>query len=174
MNSTLQQEMQRALAPLAGLALWEMGRAADLQWFAFGERRVVHDFRGDPKEVGEFALHLQCAWRITGRDKVLVASRDLYYPAGSTENLVPPGFQWDVQGANRRDALGAALFQGGKEFTVREVNVSAAGAFSLTFGDDVSLEVFPDDSAPEEHWRIFRPALDEPHWVFRSEGLSEE
>jgi hypothetical protein len=173
-NSSLQQQMQHALAPLVGLALWEMGRAADLQWFAFGKRRVVHDFRGEPKEVGEFALHLQCAWRIAEADKVLVASRDLYYPAGSTENVVPQGFRWDVQGANRRDALGTTLFQGGKEFTVREINVGAAGAFSLTFEGEMSLEVFPDDSALEEHWRIFRPAADEPHWVFRGEGLAQE
>jgi hypothetical protein len=164
--------MYSALAPLLGLTLWDAGRAADLEWFAFGPRRIVHDSRGEPKEVGEYALHVQCAWRITQGGKVLVASRDLYYPAGSRDCYVPPGFNWDVQGANRRDELTHALFQDGKhEFNVQEIAVYNAGAFRLDLSSELALQVFPDDSSLEEHWRVFRPYRDDEHWVFRGEGF---
>jgi hypothetical protein len=38
-----------ALDVLIGKPLWSSGRAADLEWFAFGER----GYRGGTKEVGE-------------------------------------------------------------------------------------------------------------------------
>jgi hypothetical protein len=166
----MKEEIKRSLDPLIGMPLWSSGRAADLAWFSFGLRRKVAT-PGRTKEVGEYALHLQCAWRIRRGDRVVVGSRDLYYPAEETDDPVED-FDWDVQGANRRDKRIAELFQHEtRQFMVRNVEVGEAGAFTISFDDEYALDVFPDDSLGDEHWRIFKPSAEEPHFVVTGEGL---
>jgi hypothetical protein len=164
-------QVQKALEVLIGEPLWSSGRAADLEWFQFGQRRSVKDARGGTKEVGEYSLHVQCAWRIRHEDQVIVGSRDLYYPPEETDD--PPGdFDWDVQGANRRDKRIAQLFANEtRQFLVRQVEVGAAGSFTIVLDDDYALDVFPQDSLRGEHWRIFKPYLEGPHFVVTGKGL---
>jgi hypothetical protein len=42
----MREQVQKALDVLVGESLWVSGRAADLEWFAFGPRRGVKGFRG--------------------------------------------------------------------------------------------------------------------------------
>lgn len=164
----MKEQTRRALASLIGMALWSSGRAADLEWFQFGQRRTVTK-RGGTKEIGEYALHVQCGWRIRRGDQVVVGGRDLYYPPKDSD-VALDDFDWDVQGANRRDKGIADLFQNEtRQFLVREVEVGHAGGFTLIFDDEYALDVFPDDSLSEEHWRIFKPSAEEPHFVVTGE-----
>jgi len=166
----MHERVQEALQVLIGKPLWSSGRAADLEWSQFGQRKTIQGVRGDTKEVGEYALHVQCAWRMRHSDQVVVASRDLYYPATETDGPVQD-FDWDVQGANRRDRLIAELFQNEtRQFSVQEVTVGNAGAFTILFRDAYALDVFPDDSLRDEHWRIFKPYAGESHFVLRGSG----
>jgi hypothetical protein len=81
----MKAEIESALAVLVGKPLWSCGRAADMATFAFGERKNAKTRKGDFRHVGEYALHLQCAWRITQGDKVVVGSMDVYYPPDENE-----------------------------------------------------------------------------------------
>jgi hypothetical protein len=167
----MKEQVQNALNALIGQPLWSSGRAADLEWFQFGRRHTVKDRRGDTREVGEHALHVQCAWRIRQDGKVIVASRDLYYPAEEGVER-PENFDWTVQGSNLRDKRIAHLFQNEtREFQVREVMAGEAGSFTILFEANYALEVFPDDSQTGEHWRIFKPYTREPHFVVTGNGL---
>jgi hypothetical protein len=170
----MKKQVQKALEVLIGQPLWSSGRAADLEWFHFGQRRTVKGTRGDTKEVGEYALHVQCTWRIRHGDQVVVGGRDLYYPPEQSDDLIED-FEWDVQGANRRDKRIAELFQNEtRQFLVLEVEVGEAGAFTVIFDDAHALDVFPDDSLGDEHWRIFKPSTEEPHFVVTGRGLRAE
>ena len=80
----MREQIQKALDSLVGMALWSSGRAADLEWFQFGQRRTV-TARNGTKEVGEYALHIQCGWRMRCGDQVVVGGRDLYYPPEGSE-----------------------------------------------------------------------------------------
>ena len=143
-----------------------------MQWFAFGERRTgnTHGGRfGNTKEVGEYALHVQCAWRIVCGDDIIVGSRDLYYPAD--ESAEPSDdFDWDHE-RTRRDRRIEALFANARSFVGRRVDVGNAGALRIDLGDGYVLEVFPQDSLAGEHWRLFRPYRDEPHVVVTGAGI---
>jgi hypothetical protein len=166
----MKEQIQKALEVLNGKPLWSSGRAADLEWFQFGQRRTVTS-RGQTKEVGEYALHIQCAWRITHGDDVVVGSRDLYCPAEETVEF-PENFKWEVLGSNRRDRKIAALFEDEtRQFVVRLIEVGSAGRFSILLNNDYALEVFPDDSLSNEHWRIFGPYIEGPHFVVTGKGL---
>ena len=166
----MNEQIQKALDSLIGMPLWSSGRAADLEWFQFGQRRRVKA-RNGTKEVGEYALHIQCAWRIRHRDQVIVGSRDLYFPPENTDVPIED-FDWDVQGANRRDRRIAELLQNQtREFIVRKVEVEKAGGFRITFEDEYALDVFPHDSLAGEHWRLFKPSADDPHFVVTGTGI---
>jgi hypothetical protein len=170
--SAMRGQVQKALDVLIGKPLWSSGRAADLEWFQFGERRTVKGFRGMAKEVGEYALHVQCAWRIRHGDQVVVGSRDLYVPPEASEAGVDD-FNWDVQGANRRDKRIAELFQNEtRQFMVKQVQVGEAGSFTITLDHEYALDVFPDDSLDDEHWRIFQPSKEAHDSVVSGSGLN--
>jgi hypothetical protein len=164
------KEIQEALDALVGKQLWSSGRAADLEWFQFGGRRMVKGFRGEAKEVGEYALHVQCAWRIRHGDHVVVGSRDVYVPPEDSHDQTE-NFDWDVQGANRRDKRIADLFQDEtRQFLVKQILVGAAGSFTIVLNDEYTLDVFPDDSLEDEHWRIFVPSSEVAHFVVTGKG----
>ncbi|HKV92836.1 MAG TPA: hypothetical protein VJW20_09840 [Candidatus Angelobacter sp.] len=169
----MKERIQEALAVLVGQPLWSSGRAADLEWFGFGGRRTVKDSRGEEQEVGDYALHVQCAWRIRCGSQVVVASRDLYYQPEETEDR-PEDFNWDVQGGNRRDKRIAELFQNEtREFPVQKVEAGEAGAFTIIFDQGYALDVFPDDSLSGEYWRFFRPYRGERHFVITGSGIKD-
>ena len=63
---------------LIGKAMWTCRRASDMAMFHVGSRRHVRTFKGEPAEIGEYALHVQCPWRIVRNDSIVVASGDLY------------------------------------------------------------------------------------------------
>ena len=165
-------EIESATAVLAGKALWQCLRAADMATFQFGGRKSVAAFRGGTKEVGEYALHVQCAWRITRQDRVIVGSRDLYYPADYEEGAeVPSGFAWDKD-SNRRDRLLTSLFENGsREFLVQKVRVGVAGSLSILLSEDLAVDIFPDDSLSGERWRLFEPGRTEQHFVVTGKGI---
>ena len=167
----MREQVQKALQVLIGKPLWSSGRAADLEWFQFGQRRTVKGASGDTKEVGEYALHVQCAWRIRHGDQVIVGSRDLYYPPEESDDRLKD-LDWEVQGANRRDKRVAELFQNEtRQFLARDVEVGEAGSFTIVLDNAYALDVFPDDSLSDEHWRIFKPYVEEPHFVVAGKGL---
>jgi len=150
-----------------------MGRAADLEWLQFGERRTVFDRHGKPREVGAYALHLQCAWRITGPSGIVVGSRDLFYAPGGDPYNEPPDFDWAQPGANRRDHRTAGLIaeMAVSPLRVESVHGDAVGGFRLVLSDGYTLEVFPDDSLPAEHWRLFQPSTEAEHFVVTGDGI---
>jgi hypothetical protein len=171
----MKQEIEKALAVLAGKAMWRCTRAADLAAFQFGARRASLTWKGEPCEIGEYALHVQCTWRITQHEKVIVARRDLYYPADYTDlrQGIPANFDWDIQGGNRHDRLLKEFFQDGtRSYMVERIEVGDAGAFRVILENGFSLEVFPDDSLDGEHWRLFKPDMGEPHFVVSGAGIA--
>jgi hypothetical protein len=146
------------LAGLRGKALWRCSRASNLAMFDFGQRRTVRDPRGKEKVVGELALHVQCAWRITEIGRAVVGRHDLYYPADHPPEAIVPGeFDWEHD-PNRLDKLISSLFQNGtREFVVTAVQLGNAGGACLSMSDGLFLELFPDHSLMIESWRLFRP-----------------
>lgn len=57
-------EVRGALSPLQGLPLWDAGRAATMLWLQLGDRIHTPTSRDPERITGDFALHLQCPWRM--------------------------------------------------------------------------------------------------------------
>ncbi len=168
----MKEEIEKAVAVLRGKPLWGCLRAADMATFSFGDRKQSVDWKGRPRIVGDWALHVQCAWRIRQNDRVVVGNVDLYYPAeyepGAT---VPEDFDWDTQ-PNRRDKLLDTFFDNGnRSLVVQEIEVDGAGALRIALSDDHFLEILPNDSIGDECWRFFEAGKNKPHLVVTAKGL---
>jgi hypothetical protein len=170
----MRRQIEEATRVLVGKGLWRCTRAADMACFDFGRRRKVAGRNGAEKEVGDYALHVECGWRIIHGDRVAVGRHDLYYPAEYDENEpIPEDFDWQYN-SNRHDKLLASLFKNGtREFEVHDVEVGMAGSFRIILQDGFSLEVFPSDSLSGEHWRLFEPDRDGPHFVVTGNGIEQ-
>lgn len=169
----LRERIEEALKPLLGRRLWGSRRAADMEMFEFGGRVPTKDRRGKPVEVGEYALHVQCAWRIAGPEGIVVASRDVFEaPAGSAE-ATPVDLDWE-KGNRRDDRMRHFLVVEHPEgLSVEGVSADDVGGFTLDLSSKFRLEVFPNDSLPEEHWRLLKPGALGSHFVVKGSGVEE-
>ena len=165
MTGTVQQDdVSIALRQLLGLPLEDAGRSGDMNWFSFGSKRQVIDKAGLHKTVGDFALHITCSWRLIRNSRIVVASKDKYYPREDNEQI--DDFEWDVQGLNIQDEVLSHITKTlDIEFSVASVQVQLAGAFTIDFANGYTLEVFPDISLPAENWRLFQPYQNLPHLI---------
>ncbi len=171
----MKDEIERTLRVLVGLPFWDMGRAATLQWFCFGEARTVRSpLNGTVKTVGEYALHLECAWRLTGPGEIIVASRDRYYPSGDPDVELPE-FEWDVPGANRCDHHSRAFIEKHRAnpLVVKAIYADRYGSLTVELSGDHQIEAFPDSSLGREYWRFFEPATEKRHFVVTGFGVEE-
>lgn len=161
----MREQIEKAVSVLIGKHLWGCSRAADLASFAFREPHRVSN--------GEYGLHVQCAWQIARGERVLVGSADVYYPADAVDGEPSEEFDWD-KGPNRRDKMLYELFEGGKHrYAVLAVKAGAAGKLVVELSEGLSLEILPDDSLPHEHWRLFQPHRETPHFVVTGNGIEE-
>ena len=142
-------DLQQAFAPLLGLRLLWIGRAADMARVGF--------------ESDHF-LHLQCPWRLEGPRGIVTGRQDLWLPADPDE----PGWLEKnyEEFRNLRDArleeFHAELAGRPEGAVLTGVRADAVGGLDLAFTGGWSLRVFPDSSR-DESWRLFRKGGD--HFV---------
>ncbi len=147
---------------LKGLKLRDVTRAANLVSFGLGE--TISITRGGlTEESPEFALHIQCTWRLSHDSKIVVASQDLFVPrADWTEQ--DEDFEWHVPGNNRFDERITEFLKA----VDGKVQVDGLGGLKIWMSNSFVLEVFPDSSDESEDWefwRFFNRRKNSPHFV---------
>src|SRR5437588_12996674 len=91
------QQVIAALSQIIGLPLTAARRAADMRTFQFGTLRPL-----DRGSVGDFALHVQCPWRIEGQGGIVTGRLDLWEPV---DDNAPFDENWDYEKSpNLQDA----------------------------------------------------------------------
>lgn len=167
--------MEQALEPLIGLPLRSMGRVLDLEWFGFGRSREVTARSGRTKIVEDWALHVQCAWRLSAPHCVITGRHDLYYPAGDPEARSEGWSPFEEGARSRLDERTEQLLAAWEASppVVNGVSADALGGIRLSLTNGHVLEVWPDDSVPRECWRLFEPYRDKPHFVVGGEHFEK-
>ncbi len=147
------------LVQIVGLPLSAAHRAADMRTLQFGKLRQIN--RGS---VGDFALHIQCPWRIEGPDGIVTGRMDLYEPinAGPNFDLAT----WDYnKSPNLQDAqFNMLLAHHAADLIVENVDSDEYGGAVINFRRGFVLRLFPAGTCGE-NWRFFRPRSSEPHFV---------
>jgi hypothetical protein len=153
------QQVIAALSQIIGLPLTAAHRAADMRSLQFGNARLIGD-----GTVGDFALHLQCPWRIEGPDGIITGRLDLWEPVDAG-----PGFDWDAWDSKKSPNLQDVEFdrwlaRHGSTIVVSNVDADDYGGASITFSPGFVLRLFPAGTRGED-WRLFRPKSGAPHFV---------
>ncbi len=161
MNDSDTKTIQKRLDNLIGLKLTGCGRAADMRMIQFGAM-----IDSDQDSEGQFALHIQCPWRIENCDEIVTGRADLWEPIDR-----PEGFSyddWDYQrDGNLQDKLVNEMMDRSNKMFVEFIEVHTHGSFTIGFSDQYQLLVFPAGSDGED-WRLFQPGLteeDDIHFV---------
>jgi len=142
--------------------------------FHFGTVRPVE--RGT---VGEYALHVQCAWRIEGAAGIVTGSADLWRPLRPDVD----GEAWNYEDGNLQDALLQEWLGGYDEQTrscvnpdgrllVEAIGTDDCGGANFTLSGGFRLVLFPEGSGGED-WRLFQPRTDAVHLVVEGGKIVE-
>jgi len=172
----MKEKIQKALNVLIGLPFIKANRALDLEMFYFGKHQIITTHEGNAREIGEYVIHVQSAWRILGLQGTIVASQDRYYPGDDSVNI-SDDFDWRLPG-NRCDKRIEAFVQEHPDdsLIVEVVEADNVGSVSLTLAGGFLLEIFPDSSFDDddaEHWRFFRSGDTTSHFVVTDHGIEE-
>jgi hypothetical protein len=136
--------------------------------FQFGKVRPHSSGTGT---VGDFALHVQCPWRLVVNDRILTGSADYYEAAveGQEVNLD------DRRSGNLQQKRLSEVFSAYDPETRSLMNVTDAlivtavhsdrfGGIDLELSGGYRLQVFPNGSRGED-WRFFSPGKDADHFL---------
>jgi len=172
----MREAIEKALSVLIGQPFWKASRATDMEMLHFGERHQHTNRHDRIIEVGEYALHIQCAWRITHLDEIVVGRNDLYYPPDGSYEF-PEGVEWNIDLENMRDVRMKAFMQehADSPLVVTSIEAHRAGAVNIFFTGDYVLELFPDNSSSGykdddmEHWRFMNMGND--HFVVTAKSI---
>lgn len=163
------------LSKILGLKLQYAGRASNLFWLGFGEMITVTK-REKTNTVAEYALNIQCSWRICKGKRIVVASRDFYSPFSGWDEA-NGDFDWDIQGNNRFDERIKFFLESVQgNFFVESIDSDAVGGLKVFLSEGFVLEVFPDSTEDDEYsefWRFFNRKNGSPHFVVTIKGIDK-
>jgi len=154
------------LRQLVGLPLSASRRAADLRTLQFGTLRPVE--RGS---VGDFALHIQCPWRLEGPEGIVTGRLDLWEPVECGPEFNAEAWDYEKCGNLQDSQFANVMAKHGSGLIVSEVSADDCGGGSIAFSNGFVLRLFPAGTRGED-WRLFRPGTDAPHFVIE-EGAVE-
>lgn len=175
--NTLADQIASQLHPLLGLKLSIARRAADLRGFHFGPIKRVE--RGT---AGDYALHIQCPWRLEDQNGIITGRTDLWEPAVDNPDI--DWREWDYEkDGNLQDKLIESILGGydpetrsfvnhGDLLVVEDFYTDNYGGVTLFLSGGYRLVIFPAGSQGED-WRLFGTAIEGDHFVI-SGGKIEE
>lgn len=159
-KENMRKDLEAAVQEMVGLPLWASGRAANMQWFQFGARRSRTDRRGVTREIGTYALHVECAWRVVGPEGVVVGAADVDYDVEGALLEI----RESAERSTRLDARLKRLLDS-EELRVIKIDVSDLTFVKITLSAGHVLELVPMDSLPSEQWRLLKNVEPAHHWV---------
>lgn len=162
------QEIRNTLQVIVGLPLRITRLAADMRGFHFGT--ITEDEKGS---YGEYALHVQCSWRLEGPNGIITGYQDLWEPKNEED--------WDenwcyykqenLQDAKIKEWMGGydertrSPINTGDRLFVELVHVFPSGDLFIRLSGGYNIVTFMNSSR-DEAWRFFKPESDEDHLVF--------
>lgn len=170
----LGEQISTALSELIGLPLWKTVRTMNMEMFDFGARVKRLNRKGEEVEVGEFALHVQCPWRIVGPEGVVVASEDRNYPEDETSDWQ----EFDSDNPSRCETRIADWLRrySSAPLMAKKAEADDLGGFRLFLEKGYVLEAFPAHSLRgeySEYWRLFQPLSETRHFVVTGRGVEK-
>jgi hypothetical protein len=164
----IEAQIIHKLSSVLSLPLAIARDAGNMKSFQFGKTRPHPSGKGT---VGDFALHVQCPWRLVTNDRILTGSADYCEPAVEGEEVnLDDHRSGNLQRKRLREVFGAydaktrSLINETNVLIVTSVHSDRFGGLDLELSGGFRLQVFPNGSHGED-WRFFSPGNDEDHFV---------
>ena len=166
------QQMQYYMRALIGKTVHGIGRASDMVWILIGAKATTNEATEEPKGKGEYALHIQCPWRLRrmDNDEIVFASDDIYRPINEQE--WNDEFEWDMLGNSVFDIVSKQWHAKCGQAAITHVEISASGDLAMQLSNGDVLEIFINTTADTECWRLFVRGHDEAHLVATGTSVS--
>lgn len=173
--SKLKSQVEATLNPLIDTRLIDMGRAHTMQWLIFSPIGFQNNLDSKSLSLIEYALHIQCTWRIREQDRIFVASDDLYFPAGGDPFQNLDDFDWTPQGSNRLDERSNQFLKiaMNNSITVQSIEADFVGGLYIHLNKGYCIDIFPANSLEREYWRFFNRISDQGHFVITGKGIEQ-
>jgi len=166
--------IQVRLQALLGMPLSIARNAADMKGFHFGS---IHPHPSGKGTVGDYALHVQCPWRIVDSRGIVTGRYDVFEPPRDDAEIDED----DQRDGNLQCVRIGNLLKGYDETTRSHINstdslfveavaASRYGDIDIHLSGGYRLQILPAGSKAED-WRFFE--MDGPHFVV-SGGRVEE
>lgn len=127
---------------LVGLRMWGLAYASETPTLQIGERKASTSPLGRERITGDYALHIQCSWRVAVADTCQDSVADL----GGARTLL------------------ASMIE--RQPRIIDVREDAQGTLRIQMESDMVLELISAGCATdEEAWRLFHPGDDLAHLV---------
>ena len=160
-----------ALHPLIGRKLSITFNAGNMKGIHFGELRRLPDGR----LVGEYALHIQCPWRLEHDGRVITGSLDYYVRAdnNSDENWEPGTVSGHLQDQILSELLGGddetsrSNANQTQHFIATEITSDSFGGCQIELSGNYRLALFPCASR-NEAWRLLEPGVNKEHFFIEA------
>ena len=137
---------EKVLNTLKNTKLKDIGRCANMLWLIF------------EKNGDQYAVHVQCSWRIADVLSILLADGDIYYS-------ISEDVEWNVQGNSIFDIISAKIKN--QDLYVAECSLKGISDLCICFQNGWSFYAFYNNSIEEEQWRIFLKDSPKEHMVAR-------
>jgi len=173
----MKKQIEKTLQCWIGQSFWGSGRVANLLTFQFGPRQERISRYGISYKMGTYALHVQCAWRLTKAQRILAASGDPGWEPKEvneeTRNDEGEGYSWPKTGGTGLDEQLVSFSRQGEHtpLFVQAIQADDLGGLTIELRSQHLLTVFPNDSFDEEYWRCFQVEGDLPHFVVTGQGI---
>ena len=129
-------------------------------------------------QKSKYAVHIDCLFRISYNDKILLTKEDMFRPSTMMDdnNFNEESFNWDMKGNNKFDAEITNIFDLSRQTPlVKSINVTSFGDLCIALSNGYAIEVLIDTNEEEECWRIFEVGnIKAPHVVITGCGYYEE
>ena len=158
------------ITDLIGKKIYRVGRAAAMCWIHIGKPVKIMT-RSEMRVVGEYALHIDCPWRLLTkyRSEIVLGSADIFCPSSSNEQ--DQNFVWDVQGNNLFDEKAERIFSKLSEIIIQSAEMSPINDLTLTLSNGLLLQCYVNQSSDEECWRLFKPNQNAGDLIVTGQGI---
>ena len=167
MNRTENLQLRQTLASLVGLPLTCLCRVADLTMWDFGVQNLVTTKSGW-KFFSDWAIHIQCAWRLLSSDAILVASEDI------TRSVAGEPVSDLQAGATLLDYRLQTLKLTGAALRVTSIESSHHTDLRIDFDRGLQLQILTLTSTRDsevEFWRLIEMSGAKRHFVAKPSGI---
>lgn len=162
----LKEKIFNQLNFLQGLKIQNIGRTLDMVNIGFGEPIVRKKKNDEEVILGEFALHVQCPFRIIHDNNIVLGYTDLFIPDEETNILV----DLNKRNTNIFDSKVKCLELELKKETVKNIYLTPVNDLVIETAN-FTIEILVCDQSSES-WRFFCIADNSPHIVVDEDGLN--